>query len=241
MTRPPGLLRRLARPLRSVALVRASRIGDFLCATPAFRALRAALPGAEITLMALPMVRELAARSPHLDRFEPFPGFPGMAEQFFDARRATEFFGRMQTEHFDLAIQMHGSGVCANPFTLLLGARTTAGFIRPGDVPGRLDAALPLPTAGHEIERLLALTTFLGAPPCGTQMEFPLWPGDRARADALLAYTKRPLIGLQPGARLGSKRWPPGRFVDVGRALHDACGGTLVLLGGPDEHAAADA
>lgn len=78
----------------------------------------------------------------------PSPGFPGIAEQLFEPRRALEFCAAMQAERFDLAVQMHGSGVYANPFTLLLGARVTAGFIRPGDSPGRLDAALPMPTCG---------------------------------------------------------------------------------------------
>src|SRR5437763_16638241 len=80
----PGLLTRLAERPRKVVIVRANRIGDFLCATPAFRALRAALPGAEITLVGMAFVRDLVARSPYLDRFAECPGFPGMAEQFFD-------------------------------------------------------------------------------------------------------------------------------------------------------------
>src|SRR6185312_16461550 len=103
-----------------------------------------ALPDAEITMITLPMLHELVQRSPHLDRFVAFPGFPGIAEQFFDAKRTTDFLSEMQAERFDLAIQMQGSGVHSNPFTLLLGSRATAGFIRRSDTAGRLDAALPM-------------------------------------------------------------------------------------------------
>src|SRR5205807_6939104 len=159
-----------------VVVLRASRICDFLCSTPAFRALRTALPGAEITMITLPLLQDLVARSPHLDRFIAFPGFPGIAEQFFDARRAVQFFQEMQAEQFDLAVQMQGSGIYSNPFTLMLGARMTAGFVRPGDPPGRLDAALPLPEREHEVRRMLALATFLGVPPRGEELEYPLWP-----------------------------------------------------------------
>lgn len=235
----PGLLSRLPAPPRKVAIFRASRIGDFVCATPALRALRAALVGAEITLVALPLVQELAARSPHVDRFVPFPGAPGIAEQYFDARRLHRFLGRMQEEHFDLAVQMHGSGVYANPLTLMLGATRTAGFMRPGDAPGPLDAALPIPTRGRESDRMLALAEFLGAPAHGTDTEFPLRPEDAARADALLRRAAPPLIGLQPGARDASRRWPAERFAAAGAALRDQYGGTLVVLGGPDERAIA--
>src|SRR5690606_36333395 len=131
----PGLLARLPEPPRRVVVERASRIGDFLCATPALRALRAALPAAEFTVIGLPFNRDLAERSPHVDRFVSFPAFPGIAEQLFDARTATACFRRTLGDPFDPAHQLHGSGVYANPFALLPGARHTAGFVLPGDGP----------------------------------------------------------------------------------------------------------
>lgn len=234
----PGLLHRIPPP-RKIALVRASRIGDFICATPAFRALRSALPDAEISLVGLPFVEPLVQASPYLDHFIRFPGFPGMAEQFFDSGIATSFFSAMQEERFDFAIQMHGSGANSNPFTLLLGARLAAGFVRPGDPAGRLDAALPFPASGHEVDRVLALTTFLGAPTRDTHTEFPTSCEDEATADSLLQGIERPLIGIHPGARDRIKRWSPERFAMVAPQVRNSRGGTLVLLGGEEEREAA--
>ena len=147
----------------------------------------------------------------------------------------------MQAEEFDLALQLHGSGVYANPFTLMLGARATAGFIRPGDPAGRLAAALPLPESGHEIRRVLSLPVFLGAPPQGDETEFPLWPEDHAAAEELLRGAERPLIGLHPAAREATKRWPAERFAALAGQLQRCHGGTVVLVGGADELPLAEA
>lgn len=233
----PGLLNRIPPPAK-VVLIRASRIGDFVCATPAFRALRHALPDAEIALVGLPFIEELVSRSPHLDRFMRFPGFPGMAEQFFEPEVAVEFFAAMQAEGFDLAVQMHGSGANSNPFTLLCGARVTAGFVRTGDSHGRLDAAFPYPTSGHEVDRLLALSEFLGAPSAGDETEFPILPDDQIIADELLRGAERPLIGVHAGARDAIKRWEPERFAAVASELRRRRGGTIVFVGGDEERAA---
>jgi ADP-heptose:LPS heptosyltransferase len=227
----PGLLKRLPYSPRKVAILRASRIGDFICASPAFRALRAALPGAEISIITLPMLRELAIRSPHFDRFIPFPGFPGIAEQFFEPRKLVDFFQEMQSEGFDLAIQLQGSGVYSNTFMLMLGAKATAGFIRPGDPAGLLDAALPFPSHGHEIQRALSLPVFLGAKPQGEEMEYPLCPEDHSRAEQLLEGAVPPLFGLHAAARDSTRRWPLQRFATVAEALHNRWGGTVVLIG----------
>ncbi len=233
----PGLLTRIGE-VRKVVLVRASRIGDFVCATPAFRALRDALPGVDITLIGLPFVEPLAARSAFIDRFEPFPGFPGIAEQFFDARAVVRSFGRLQRRKFDLAIQMHGTGVYSNTYLLLLGARVNAGFVREGDGPGRLDAALPMPSKGHEKERLLAFTTFLGAKKTSEACCFPLLPEDRAAADSLLEGAAPPLLGIHPYAREAEKRCPAGQFAAAAAALRTRHGGTVVVLGDGDPNEA---
>ena len=201
-----GLLCRLLHQPHKIVILRASRIGDFICATPAFRALRTALPEAEISLITLPMLQACAARLSYFDKIVLFPGFPGIAEQFFDARRTTRFFQAMQDEHFDLAIQMQGTGVYSTPFLLFLGAKVTAGFVRPGDSAGLLDAALPYPQQQHEVQTVLALTSFLGIPAQGEAIEFPLWPQDRLEAQALLAGAQPPFIGLHPAARDRSSR-----------------------------------
>lgn len=229
-----GLLERLS-PLRKIAVLRASRVGDFICGTPALRALRAAAPQAEISLITLPMFEELTARLPYVDRFIAFPGYPGIAEQFFDARRALAFFARMHAEQFDLAIQLQGSGVYSNPFTLMLGAKASTGFIRSDDAPGRLDAAAVWPDRGHEIERTLGLMRHLGAPSANEAPEFPLLATDRAAATALLAPFPSPVIGVHAGSHDPHRRWPPTRFVAVARALLQRYGGTVLLFGSQEE------
>lgn len=236
----PGLLRRLPESPRKVALVRASRIGDFVCATPSFRALRAALPDAEVTLIGLPFVRDLVMRSPYLDRFVEFPGYPGIAEQFFHPARALEFFEAMQGEEFDLAIQMNGSGVHANPFTLMLGARVTAGTTADAHWPSILAAAYALPEERHEIDRWLAFFDFLGAPALGRDTDFPLWRADAVLAAELLNGADRPLIGVHAGTRDDAKRWPAARFAEAARHVRAQFGGTVVLIGGDEERSAGD-
>ncbi len=217
-------------PPKKIVILRASRIGDFINGTPAFRALRKALPSAELSLITLPMLFDLAERLEIFDRIIPFPGYPGLAEQFFDPRRALEFFHAMQEEHFDLAIQMQGSGVYANPFMLMLGARYTAGFVRPGDPPGRLDAALPFPE-GHEARRNLALIEFLGFPAGDPRPEFPLWPQDLEAARQHLAGAPLPWIGIHPSARDQTRRWSLQRFVQAAAQLQKKHGGTVILIG----------
>jgi ADP-heptose:LPS heptosyltransferase len=225
-----SLLTELKSPPRKVVILKASRIGDFINTTPAFRALRQALPEAEICVITLPMLLDIAERCQYIDRCLPFPGYPGLAEQFFKPTRALSFFQEMQAQQFDLAIQIQGTGVYSNPFMLMLGAKYTAGFVRIDDPPGLLSAALPWPTTGHEVRRNLALTEFLGAPTIGELPEFPLWEEDHAAADKLLWDVPKPWIGIHTSARDHTRRWPVQRFIRAAALLQQRFGGTILLI-----------
>jgi ADP-heptose:LPS heptosyltransferase len=230
----PALLGRVQR----IAVFRALMLGDMLCAVPALRALRRGFPDAEITLVGLPWARQLVQRLSCVDRCIDFPGHPALPEVPCDVRQLPDFLAQVQAQRFDLALQMHGSGELANPLLATFGAETTAGFCGPGAWRPEADAALyaPWPEQGHEIERLLTLTDWLGLPRQGTQMEFPVGAADRDELAQLWpgARAPRPYVCVHAGAQLPSRRWPFERFAQVADRLA-AQGRTVVLTGGAPE------
>jgi len=230
-----ALAARLGFTPRSVIVVRAlPGLGDMLCAVPALRALRRALPGAHVAVVTLPANAALLERfDRYVDEFVVFPGYPGIPEGAGDVRALPAFLAEIQDRRFDLALQMHGSGVVSNPFTALLGARCVAGFrLRALRCP-EPGLFAPYPGDAHEVQRQLALVRFLGIADDGPQLEFPLAPDDRRDLAALPEaelLAEREYACLAPGASAPTRRWPAARFAAVGDAL--AAGGLRVVLTG---------
>ena len=217
-----------------VVLVRALALGDMLCAVPAFRALRAALPRAHLTLVGLPWARDFTARfSQYLDGFLEFPGFPGLAERLPNLGQIPTFLQTAQQMRFDLAIQLHGSGLLTNPLTAILGARQTAGFYVPGQWCPDADWFLPYPGQEPEVDRLLHLLDFLGVPSSDRSLEFPLREEDYEALRAIPQVRRlRPgsYVCVHPGASVAARRWRPEGFAVVADALAQA--GLKVVLTG---------
>lgn len=237
---PSAILTRLPRPIRKAVIVGQTRVGGFLCTTPALRAFRRSLPNTEMIMIAPPALHDLVARSPHLDRFIAMPDLLFEQESRpIDARGFTEFLREMQAERFDLGIQLRGYGLRSSPYFVLLGAQINVGFTGPADMP-LLDAAMSMPKEGHLIDRYLELAAFLGVPPCGRHMEFALDPEDHAAAATLLAGARRPLIGVHPTASSAERVWCPERFAAVAGELQKLYGGTVVVVTEQEGHPAAE-
>lgn len=224
---------------RRIAVVRALYLGDLLLAIPALRALRAHFAEAEITLIGLPWAEELRRRfTAYIDRFLPFPGFPGIGETDYAPRRTQPFLAAQRAYGYDLVIQMHGSGGASNPFALALGGRVTAGYYC-GAPPDGLCLAEPYPDDAPEVARNLGLARLVGCGWLDPALEFPLLPVDREEADALLdgVSADTPLIGIHASAKAPSRRWPPERFAAVADILAARFDARIALTGGADDGA----
>lgn len=222
--------------INKIIIFRALQLGDMLCSIPAFRALRAAYPAAEITLAGLPWAATLVERFPnYFDRFEWFPGFPGLPEQPFSAETFSEFLLKVQKEKYDLALQMQGNGSVVNPMVELFGARFSAGFKTEGHYFQDNGLFLSYPENCSEPERHVRLMEHIGVASNGLELEFPLFDKDfRDFEDLRLPIKPGRYVCIHPGSRGAWRQWPTGYFA----ALADYCsknGFTPVLTGTSDE------
>jgi ADP-heptose:LPS heptosyltransferase len=229
---PPGTA------LRRIAVVRALHLGDLLVAVPGLRALRAGFPEAEITLIGLPWAAEFVRRFRHcLDRFVEFVGYDGLGEVKYVPARTERFLQEQRAYGYDLVVQMHGSGRASNPLALAIGADATAGYYE-GEPPAGLTFGAPYPDDRPEVLRHLGMARLLGCPDRGVELEFPLFDEDRAEAAALLnrlSGSSRPWIGIHPGARPPSRRWPAAYFARAADEFVRRFGARIILTGGPGE------
>ncbi|NJN87257.1 MAG: glycosyltransferase family 9 protein [Leptolyngbyaceae cyanobacterium SL_7_1] len=218
-------------PINRVAIVRSlPGLGDFLCVIPALRALRSTFPQAQFTWIGLSGVRSLVERFSHyLDNWLEFPGCPGIPEVALSAKQVVTTLSQWQQQPFDLAMQLHGSGVAMNAFVALMGATHTAGFYLPDHYCPDRDRFLPYPVQEPEVWRHLRLLEFLGVPLQGDQLEFPVDASDRQNLAAVFS-SAHPYVCLHPGASVAARRWSPANFAHVGNALA-AQGWRVVLTG----------
>ncbi len=222
--------------IKKIGIFRALQLGDMLCAVPAIRALRSAYPQAKIILLGLPWERSFTERFDHyFDGFIHFPGYPGLPEQSFDSKAFHEFTGQMQQEQFDLLLQMQGNGSLVNPMLELFNARHVAGFKTAGHYAPDNGLFFDYPDHGSEIDRHLALMSFLGIEPLGNDLEFPVLEADEEELRQLqLPIETQKYVCIHPGSRGTWRQWPVNYFA----ALADFCieqGYQAVITGTKDE------
>lgn len=206
--------------IKKIGVFRALQLGDMICAVPAVRSLKSAIPDSEITLIGLPWAKEFTDRfSYYFSHFISFPGYPGLPEQKWSASSFTEFLQQVSKVKFDLIIQMHGNGSIINPMIHLLGAKKTAGFYKEPHYRPDEKLFMEYPDDLPEIYRHLELMKFLGASEMQAELEFPIDSQEELSMKKLLKRYKleeNEYVCMHCGARDERKWWSIKNFVEIG-------------------------
>jgi ADP-heptose:LPS heptosyltransferase len=226
-----GEVRRVVEDVHRIAVLRANALGDLLLTLPAFEALHATYPNAELVLLGREQHRELLEGRPGpLDRIIAIP-HGAMGDETAPGQCSPEereaFWRSVADDRWDIAVQLHGGGRNSNGVLLRLGARVTVGARTPDAPP--LDRWLPYREWQHESVRQLELTALVGAGTGPLDPRLEVTERDREAAAAVVS-NDGPLLVLHPGATDPRRRWPMERFAELGDVFA-AHGASVVVTG----------
>ena len=232
--------------LRRVLLVRLDNLGDVLLTTPAFRAVRQALPNAHLALLAGPAGCEIGRLDPDIDETILYRA-PNEDVYFRlpqDPEREFAAVEGLKERDFDAAIIFTSYKQSALPVAYLcylagIPLRAAGSFEGPGSLlthRHRYEETVP---PKHETLRGLELTKLLGFPPVEPEMVLVPREEEEEGAAKLL---ERHGIGreagfavVHPGASASSRAYPPERYAAVVEELTGQGGLPVLVTGGPGE------
>lgn len=224
------------RPLRHVdwsavsriLVVRPDNIGDVVLTTPATRALREALPGAEITMLVSPAGAQVLPLMPWADEAIVLrPLWQDATNQLpFDPVREQETVRRLAAGRFDAAIIF--TSFSQSPFPPAYACYLAGIPLRVGQAKEFGGGVLshqyePAPFESHQAERNLHLLEAAGLPVRCRDLVLKPPRHEAGRANVLLAAAgigpREPFAVIAPGASCPARRYDEARFAEAARLI----------------------
>jgi len=230
-------------PVRKIIVIRRDNIGDLICTTPLFSALRSRFPEARIDALVNSYNRLVLERNPDIDHVfaytkakhrEAGESVPGIY-----LRRIKLMLGLRAQAYDYVVLANDGDTKRTLKLARWIAPRQVIGYGSPGEaVDRRLDIPLSLdPEPRHAVEIAFALLAPLGI--SGPAPALKLVPDSAQRESIRRQLESRfgqlggPTIAIHVSARKPSQRWPAERFVALMQELHGRFAARFVLLWAP--------
>jgi ADP-heptose:LPS heptosyltransferase len=223
-----------------ILVIRRDNIGDLVCTTPLFAAVRARYPKAHIAALVNSYNAAVLDGNPHLDAVHSYTKLkhrlPGESRLGILFARV-QMLAQLRREHFDYVV-LAKAGFDRQGLSLArqLRHRHIVGFTEPGKpAPGSI--TIPLPGLAyndlHEVEVMKRLAEAIDVHDAGGPLRVYPVPARvdawRARLPELTEHGGRVWIAAHISAREPTRRWPIGCWVElIGRLT--AMGRTGVVL-----------
>lgn len=217
-----------------ILVIRRDNIGDLVCTTPLFSALRRHFPEAHIAALVNSYNAPVLAGNPAVDEVCVYrkAKHRGAGESRFAIWWETwQLVRRLRREHFDVAIVATPG---RQPAALKFAHWVRAGrVIAYGEASDGIDDPLPLAQVndGHESEAVMRLLQPLGINETPGPVRVT---ADTKRVSSIpVPVGEGPLIALHISARKPAQRWSVERFGDLAHALHASHHARFLLFWSP--------
>lgn len=230
--------------IRRVLAVRPDNIGDVVMLGPALRALKAALPEAQVTLMCSPAGSQAAPLLPWVDEvlvhramWQDTSGTP-----WPDPSGQLALVEEIRSRSFDAAFIFTSFSQSPYPpayLCYLAGIERRVGQSK--EFAGNVlsEWVRPPPDDVHQVDRNLHLLEHAGIPSRGRHLELRVSEEVQGEADELLrtvgADPDEPFVVLAPGASCQARRYSVDRFAAASSTIAARTGYRLVLVGSERE------
>lgn len=222
---------------RKILIIRRDNIGDLVCTTPAFAALRQHFPEAEIGALVNSYNAEVLRGNPNVDRvfvYQKLKHAGGMANQFKALSERLKLIAQLRRWKPDVTILAKSSyDLRGLNFARQIGAKSIIGY-----VPDDLSKAKALPTirlktpvfdAIHEVEAVNQMLKPLGVDTVlGPLQVYPDAPTVARLVNALPPAQRR--IALHISAREPERRWGVENFIALAQYILHTQEDTQILL-----------
>jgi heptosyltransferase-1 len=227
---------------RRIVIIKPSALGDVVQALPILGPLRERFPRAAISWVISKSLVELVDGHERIDDVIAFDRRGGI-------RAWCRLLRTLKAQQFDLVIDLQGllrTGVMtwATRAPVRLGLETSregahlacTNLLRETgrDVPAWQRYRRVVEHLGWAAPQFCAANSPVHASN-STHALLPVRAADRAFAAETLRSLPRPVLGVSPGARWETKRWPASQFAALAARAHREFGAGVVIVGGPEE------
>jgi lipopolysaccharide heptosyltransferase II len=219
-------------PSTKTLVIRFSSIGDIVLSTPLLRVLRSRFPKGQIDYVTLTAYAELVKSNQNLNHtyaFDPTQGFDGLRT----------LKKRIKDERYDLIVDIHDSlrskylRSLRGPIVTVVDKRVMQRSMLVKFKKNIYKEIVPVADRYIETVRQLGITN----DGKGLELHIPdeTLFGVSGKIATLKLNQFEKVVGLCPGARHFTKRWPPERFARVGSACAQKLDAKILLFGGKQD------
>jgi heptosyltransferase III len=224
--------------MKKILIIRRDNIGDLVCTTPVFEAIKARYPDASIHALVNSYNSAVLEGNPHVSEIHVYEKLKHRINLFsipLAILRRLRLMLTLRSMNFDYAI-VAGAGFQPRVVNYLRWIRPVhaIGYVPQNHSASRvIDQGLPTDNGQglHEVEAVFRLLTTIDIR--GTPSKVKVYPNKRYSENSRTIGPRKLCVGVHISSRKPSQRWPAERFVEFIRYLRKHYDARVVLLWSP--------